>query len=178
MRWSDLFDHLETESAQGQAALQKTSIDRHRATTTFLSCLTSAKKNRISVSVGLVSGDILTVTPRSVGREWFTGIIGREDGSALLVPLHAIDWISNTAQASDTGGSVTAVGITEVLVDLARRRVPVVCECRGGIVRGVITAVGGDWFDLAPGDGGAGDRCRRVAIPGLVCLRYGNRSWG
>lgn len=176
MRWGDLFDQLEDDflSARDQALVGRDGT--HRRVDHLLSLVAGARAGRHRVTVGMRHAVVLSVLPKAVGRGWFSGITEGENGSGLIIPLGAVDWIRCPTNPVSEEAKGAGVLLDEVLLDLARRRVTLRCEARGGIVRGVVTGVGEGFIDVDPGQ--TTDSVTRVALDALHCIVLESFPWG
>lgn len=124
------------------------------------------------IQLRLRTGQQLTVSPVTVGRDWFAAdflapsdVVGHG-----LIPLSAIASLTPTAEqlTRSLGDPVTIfsredeeslrppqprltdqIGMPFVLRDISRRRKPVQVVCSTGVISGTIDRVGSDHVDLA-----------------------------
>ena len=169
MRWVDLFEYLESDNPLVHPPDPIHGGDDPRRVDQMMSVVSRARQEKTAVTVGLRNSTTLHLTPRAVGRGWFSGIALGERGSALVIPQHAIDWI-RSGSGGDPREKPAGIDLCEVLVDFARRCVPLRCDLRGGPVSGVIEGVGADFFDLAPRPAAPSRGVTRIPIEAVHCI--------
>ena len=179
MRWADFFSHLEYEFAV-DADPTRTSLPAAPDTDQdVLTVCAQAKGAGQVVAVGLITGEVLHVSPRAVAGQWFSGLVGGERGAGVVIPLTGLEWI-------DAGGlptqreraTVLPTRFVDVLSDMSARRALVTIRTRNSDVAGVIAGVGDGFCDVgAPGDART-QGLRRVSLPAIVAIFQGAGAWG
>ena len=129
--------------------------------------------------MGLVTGDVFHVSPRAISMEWFSGLVGGEKGSGVVIPLGQVLWLEGDTVAS-RGEKATLVGATlsDVLTDMARRQAHVTLRTRHVDVQGVIVGVGPDFCDLLRHPATHSGTTRRFPLHAVVAIFQGTATWG
>lgn len=179
MRWSELFRHLE----EGFSSDRQEPGKAHRSGSVggpqALSLCVAAKLSGRVVTVGLGSGDVLHVAPRAVGPDWFSGLVGGEKGSGVVIPFRGLEWLEDPSSGAPAPREQTArAQLGDVFSDLMNRGVHVVIRTAHGDSRGVLVEVGGDFIDVAPSHSRAGHPVRRFARHAIVAVFTGESRWG
>jgi hypothetical protein len=157
VRWDELFADLEGQLEAGigvQEREAEAEEERLRLGRQSLRDRLTAM-GRQPVRVRLVTGDVVALVPRTVGRDWVAGDL---DGTAAqaVVPIAALAALLPTAeqlaQSFDPpapGALTDRLGLPFVLRDLARRRRVLQVLTRTGTIIGTLDRVGRDHVDLA-----------------------------
>lgn len=166
MRWDELFADLEGQlEAELTAGERDEQVEAERLRLGRLSLrdrivgIADAPEPHRAVRVVLVTGDVIQVRARTVGRDWVAGDLAEAAGGAQVVlPLAGIAALLPTAAqlqpslrppAADAGGLTDRLGLAFVLRDLARRRRAVEVRTASGVLTGTFDRVGRDHVDLA-----------------------------
>lgn len=190
MRWDLLFDDLESQLDQEQRdeeralALEEERLRLGRLTLRDRLAAMAAsvvEDPGSSVRVELRGGRLLELRPLSFGRDWMSALVrgpARSTGQCI-VPLAAIAAvIPDRAQlepslhpAPESSGRLAErIGLTFVLRDLCRRRLPVHLTTDDARVHGTIDRVARDHVDLAVHEPGVPRRERDVRSYRVVPL--------
>lgn len=190
MRWDNLFDdlagqlehelgaeefdlHSEEERLRiGRLTLRDRLIAVHEAV---------GRHGDYRVRMQLIDGRLVTVLPRSIGRDWLMGDVQDESSiaSQCVVPLAAIGSLalddehlelSLHPRTSVAPRLSDRLGLTFVLRDLARRRRAVELHASFGVLHGTIDRVGRDHVELAEHDVEAPRRQSEVTRRRIVPL--------
>ncbi|GAB3615990.1 hypothetical protein GCM10027416_05470 [Okibacterium endophyticum] len=191
MRWDSLFDDLEsqlehelhTEDLDLAAEEHRLRLGRLTLRDRLMALVDDSSGRGISVE--LVTGESVTVVPRTFGRDWFAADLVSPPAAsrACIVPLDAItgivipkDRITRSIRVSDTDQSeprlTDRIGIAFALRDLCRRRSYVSIHAAGGVRRGTIDRVARDHVDIAVHEPGTARREREVAHHRVVPLAH------
>lgn len=179
MRWSDLFAHLESDFAHVIGSEERGGQEVSRSESHLLDAARQAKASRETLGVRLGTGEVLHVAPRAVARDWFSGLVGGENGSGVIIPSGSVEWLDQ--RPSSHRGDLQpflAASLTDVLSDLGRRRVLVTVRLDHGDCQGVVVEVGGDFVDVAPMTVSGPSSGRRIPFSRVVIVLVGQRSWG
>jgi hypothetical protein len=171
MRWDRLFDDLEgqleqelsAEELDQRAEEERLRLGRLAVRDRLLAIADSyGQEVAYSLSIVLISGDVVSVRPSTFGRDWFAAHIvdGPLRRGQCIVPLDAISALQLTRGqveaslapiTSEVGGHSLSARLTLpfVLRDLCRRRAAVDLGTIAGDVHGTIDRVGRDHLDLA-----------------------------
>ncbi|WP_448809400.1 hypothetical protein [Agromyces bauzanensis] len=182
MRWDQLFDDLESQLDQEQRDEERAlALEEERLRLSRLTLRdrlgamagSAAGDPASSVRVELRGGRLLQLRPLSFGRDWMSALVqgsGRSEGQCI-VPLAAIAAVipdrtqlesSLVTAAEPSSRLAERIGLTFVLRDLCRRRMPVHVSTDGGGVHGTIDRVARDHVDLALHEPGTPRRERDV----------------
>ena len=182
MRWDLLFDDLESQLDQEQRdeeralALEEERLRLGRLVLRDrLAAMAAAagEDPSATIRVELRGGRLLELRPLSFGRDWMSAALytaGRRQGQCI-VPLAAIAALLPTpAQversllpaAEPATRLAERIGLTFVLRDLCRRRMPVHLTTEDGRVHGTLDRVARDHVDLALHEPGVARRDREV----------------
>jgi hypothetical protein len=198
MRWDNLFDDLESQlelelaSDELDLVAEEERLRLGRLTLRErLVALTSAPGDQAELQLELRSDERIALRITATGRDWVAGDLLPEHGArrAAIVPLDAIAGLLPTpAQVAgglrnDPGPEPTTslaarLGLTFVLRDLCRRRVPVDVVTLAARHHGTIDRVGRDHLDLAEHEVGtprrqeAVRRTRIVPTTAIVMVRF------
>lgn len=179
MRWTDFFNHLEHDFAldchadRGMVA-PHTSDDSH-----LLDVCARAKASGGEVTVGVVTGDVLHVFPRAVATQWFSGLVGGERGSGVVIPLAAVEWVEGRPTGShQTPKPVLSATLADVLADIAKRSAPVTIQSRQSDFVGRVVSVGDDYVDVAGAHSTPPRPTRRFLMASIVAIFQGGAHWG
>ena len=175
MRWQALFDDLEAQLAEGEAAdLRSEVADRTRRETALLRLtdrLRPAEGRSVTVALGAAGplhGRLLDAGP-----DWL--LVEQEGAREVLVPLAAVLGITGLGPHADAPGSEGEVGrrldLRWALRGLARSRAGVTVLLRdGSALAGTLDRVGADHLDLAEHPAGEARRVGSVRQVRLVPL--------
>ncbi|MWB99936.1 hypothetical protein [Agromyces seonyuensis] len=167
MRWDRLFDDLEhlidAEERERERALELEAEALRVARLTLRERLVSLAAAG-PLRVELADGRELLVELDGFGRDWFGGRLA-DAGRArsVILPIPAIASVSPSAEQAtrSLAPAPTArvrladrMGLSFVLRDLSRRRLPVECRTTTGGVHGTIDVVAADHLELAVHDAG------------------------
>jgi len=179
MRWSELFHYLEDGFLWDRREPESAHLADSAGDSSLLAVCSRAKASGGLVTVGLWCGEVIHVAPRAVGRDWFSGLVGGENGSGIVIPLHGCEWLegSPSPRTADTPRQVSA-HLGDVFSDLKNRRVVVTVRTTHGDCRGVMSVVGGDFVDLAPSDGHRDRPIRRIPHHAIVAVLTTAGRWG
>lgn len=182
MRWDLLFDDLESQLDQEQRDEERAlALEEERLRLSRLTlrdrlgamAVSTAGDPASSVRVELRGGRVLELRPLAFGRDWMSAVVqgpARGDGQCI-VPLAAVAAVipdraqlerSLVPAGEATGRLAERIGLTFVLRDLCRRRMPVHLTTEDGRVHGTIDRVARDHIDLALHEPGAPRREREV----------------
>jgi len=166
MRWDKLFDDLESqiehelsaEELDLQAEEERLRLGRLSLRERILAIGSSGDSLRIIVG----SDQWMSVTPLTVGRDWFLAqlLVDARVAPQYIVPIASLagftvldkNVVNSLPVASESNGreSLAArLGISFVLRDLCRRRIAVEITVGEARHHGTIDRVGRDHFDLA-----------------------------
>lgn len=185
MRWDNLFDDLEGQLEQELGA-EETDL---RAEEERLRLGRLALRDRLvalhgaehgpddwSVRATLVNGTMLSIRPRTFGRDWVSGDVVSDSlrPAQFIMPLAAIASLalsrdqvrSSLERAGDIEperGLSRRLGLAFVLRDLCRRRRSVELLLRNGTLAGTLDRVGRDHFDIAVHEPGSARRENAVS---------------
>jgi hypothetical protein len=176
MRWDDLFNDLEgqlereltAEEADLRAEEERLRLARLGIRDRLMSvhAAAAAGTGDSTVRLQLRDSSLVTVTPSTFGRDWFTGdlIHSGAHTSPCVVPLSGIasvifsrEQVYRSLAVVDAAAerSLSArLGLGFVLRDLCRRRIAVELRLTTGIIYGTLDRVGRDHCDLAVHDAG------------------------
>lgn len=179
MRWSEFFSNLEYDFTQDDVSHPTGTAEDGAESSYLLDVCALAKATGGSLAVGLVTGDILHVSPRAVSTQWFSGLVGGEGGSGVVIPRWGLDWVDVAAgerhRKKDPPLTVT---LRDVVTDMASRAVSVTVRTRHGDWRGVIAQVGFDYCDVAGRHHHLGVTTRRFPYRAIVAVFQGSDTWG
>ena len=182
MRWDLLFDDLESQLDQEQRdeeralALEEERLRLGRLVLRDrLAAMAAAagEDPSATIRVELRGGRLLELRPLSFGRDWMSAALhpaGRRQGQCI-VPLAAIAALLPTPSqlersllpvAEPATRLAERIGLTFVLRDLCRRRMPVHLTTEDGRVHGTLDRVARDHVDLALHEPGVARRDREV----------------
>jgi hypothetical protein len=182
MRWDQLFDDLESQLDQEQRdeeralALEEERLRLGRLVLRDrLAAMAAAagEDPSATIRVELRGGRLLELRPLSFGRDWMSAALytaGRRQGQCI-VPLAAIAALLPTPSqlersllpvAEPATRLAERIGLTFVLRDLCRRRMPVHLTTEDGRVHGTLDRVARDHVDLALHEPGVARRDREV----------------
>jgi hypothetical protein len=159
MRWDELFADLEAQLEAGIGDQEReTAAEEERLRLGRLSLrdrITAMAGDRGTVRIRLVTGEVIGLAPRTVGRDWVAGDLTGATAQAVL-PLAAVaallptaEQLNADAQPPPSGSLTDRLGLPFVLRDLARRRRVVHLLTRSGTISGTFDRVGRDHADLA-----------------------------
>jgi hypothetical protein len=179
MRWTDFFSHLEHDFAidahpPRESASQHDSVDTH-----VLDVCARAKAAGQEVAVGMATGDVFHVAPRAIATGWFSGLVGGDRGSGVVIPLSAVLWVE--CDATTSGAERTAVvgaTLSDVLTDMARRHAHVTVRTQHSDAAGVIGSVGDGFCDLVAHPTSHQGTARRFPFHAIVAIFQGATTWG
>jgi hypothetical protein len=176
MRWDDLFNDLEgqlerelsAEEADLRAEEERLRLARLGIRDRLMSAHAAAAAGTADPTVRLQLRDssLVTVTPSTFGRDWFTGDLIHSGAhiSPCVVPLGGIasvifsrEQVYRSLAVVDAAAerSLSArLGLGFVLRDLCRRRIAVELRLTTGTIHGTLDRVGRDHCDLAVHDAG------------------------
>jgi hypothetical protein len=179
MRWIDFFSHLEHNFALDAHQPRESSPHGDRDDAHVLEMCLWAKAAKRQITVGVKSGDVFHVSPRAVGREWFSGLVGGEKGSGLVIPVTAVSWLEGdgVSPGDEIANPVTAT-LADVLTDMARRRATITIRTLQSDYVGVIANVGRDFCDVAGGPPSSSRAVRRFPVAAIVAVFQGSIAWG
>jgi hypothetical protein len=181
MRWDELFADLEGQLEAGLGAEER---DREAEEERLRLGRISLRDRIAAVAASddphlrmqLVTGEAITLLPRTVGRDWVSGDLPADAqavlplaGVAALLPTPA--QLTASLRPVPQGALTDRLGLPFVLRDLARRRRRVEVVTRQGVLTGTFDRVGRDHVDLAAH---APDEWRRApAVPAIRVLALG-----
>ena len=176
MRWSDLFDHLENDFARESDS----GLPRALAPDDYLlEMCARAKKAQQTVTIALVTGEIVHLNPRGIGLTWVSALSGGHQGAAMIIPVHAIDWVEGHPDSDHVSpGRIADVSLDDVVDDLIARNVSLTVRTRHGAFRGTLVGHGVDYLDCALTTPHALSPIRRFSRRNLVMLVLGEANWG
>jgi hypothetical protein len=175
VRWRALFDDLEAQLAEGEAAELRAEVaDRTRREAALLRVpdrLRAAEGRPVTVvleAAGSLHGRLLDAGP-----DWL--LVEQEGAREVLVPLAAVLGITGLGPQADAPGTEGEVGrrldLRWALRGLARSRAGVTVVLRdGSAVTGTLDRVGADHLDLAEHPAGEARRAGSVRQVRLVPL--------
>ncbi len=179
MRWTDFFSHLEYDFALDSESSNQQSHHRVDVETDFLELCARAKAAGRQVTVGMVAGDVFHVLPRAVATDWLSGLVGDERGAGIVIPVGAVLWLEcEGAPLDDQKTSPVVATLSDVLIDMARRRARVTLRTRHSDVVGVIVGVGKDFLDIAREPTTYPATTRRFPFHAVVAIFQGSIAWG
>ena len=185
MRWDHLFSDLESQLEYGINAEEndlhdeeeRLRLGRLSLRDRLLQLVNVSERGaNYSIAFVLTGGVRLSVTVKTIGKDWLAGDIDPVDGSTsaprqrqCIVPLTAVQGVSLTRRqirhsleprsAQEGPGAITdRLGLAFLLRDLCRRRTAVKVTLATETVFGTIDRVGRDHFDLAVHDVAASRR--------------------
>ncbi|MHB1234122.1 MAG: hypothetical protein ACYCZK_00420 [Microbacteriaceae bacterium] len=193
MRWSNLFDDLESQLEHGLTAEEadlQAEEERLRQGRLLLRERMLAlhgshpqRDSRALFDVVLTDGSKRTVRPTTFGEDWFAAdlIDGSQRNSQCVIPMAAVaevllgqsqiqESLHLTLAAGLGRGRAGRLGLVFVLRDLCRRRQPLEAHMLDGVLHGTIDRVGRDHFDLAVHEPGTMRRDRDVSQYRLLSL--------
>jgi hypothetical protein len=176
MRWNDFFHHLEYDLALEVRPQPDGPLTRHHVDSHILDVCARAKASGHQVTVGVVTGEVFHVAPRAISTEWFSGLVGGDQGSGVVIPLLSVGWLESDSMTPD-GEKSAVVGATlsDVLNDMVSRHAQVTIHTQHGDIAGVITSVGHEFCDVA---GTSATTARRVPFSSIVAVFQGSGTWG
>jgi hypothetical protein len=179
MRWTDLFSHLEHNFALDAHMPRESSFLDDANDVHFMEVCLRAKAAGGQITVGVTSGDVFHVWPRAVSSEWFSGLIGGNRGSGVVIPLTAVGWVEGSISppGPKKPGFVQAT-VQDVLTDMARRRATVTIRTLHSDYVGVIVRVGNDFCDVAGQSTSSPGGVRRFSFAAIVAVFQGSTAWG
>jgi hypothetical protein len=180
MRWDELFADLEGQLEAGIGAEERESEaeeERLRLGRSSLRDRIAAMgRDRAAVRLRLVTGDVITLAPRTVGRDWLAGDLAGGDAQCVL-PLAAVaaalptaEQLARSLDPPEVGALTDRLGLPFVLRDLARRRRAVQLVTRSGVITGTFDRVGRDHADVAVHPAGDWRRSSSVARIEVLAL--------
>lgn len=178
MRWTDFFSHLEHDFALD--AEQPPEQAPHHATvdTHVVDVCARAKASSQEVTVGLVTGDVFHLSPRAISPDWFSGLLGGDKGSGVVIPLSAVLWVEGDSVASrGAKAPLVPATLSDVLTDMARRHAHVTLRTPHSDVAGVMVSVGPGFCDLLTHPGPS-PTTRRFPFHAIVAIFQGSATWG
>ena len=179
MRWTDFFSHLEHNFSLDAYPPHESVLDQPNPEAHLLDWCLAAKAERRPITVAVMTGDVFHVSPRAVGVDWFSGLVGGEHGSGMVIPLTAIVWIEGgDGSAPRHTGAPVAAPFRVVVADMARRRAVVMIRTATSDVAGVIVGVGEGFCDVAAGPTGPAGSIRRFPFRSIVAIFQGTGGWG
>ena len=179
MRWTDFFSHLEHELALDAHPPRESALHRDNADAHVVDACARAKAAGKQVAVGVVTGDVFHVSPRAISADWFSGLVGGERGSGVVIPMSAVLWVEGDSVASrGEKAPLLQATLADVLTDMARRRTPVTLRTPHADVVGVITSVGPGFCDLLVHPERHSGTSRRFPFHAIVALFQGASTWG
>jgi hypothetical protein len=179
MRWTDFFSHLEYDFALEAEPSQQSSDSPHNTETQCLDVCARAKAQGRHVTVALVTGDVFHVSPRAVGTDWVSGVVGGEQGAGVVIPLGAVVWIECDGVSSHgQKTSLVAATLSDVITDIARREARITLRTVQSDTAGVIVGVGKDFLDVASQPAGRSSVARRFPLHAVVAIFQGSVAWG
>lgn len=182
MRWDLLFDDLESQLDQEQRDEERAlALEEERLRLGRLvlrdrlaaMAATAAEDPSATVRVELRGGRMLELRPLTFGRDWMSALVysGGSRRDQCIVPFAAIAALLPTPAQLETSLHPAAepttrlaerIGLTFVLRDLCRRRMPVHLTTDDGRVHGTLDRVARDHVDLALHEPGVPRRDREV----------------
>lgn len=189
VRWDNLFDDLESQLEQGldaedvdlRAQEERLRVARLGIRDRLVALRRShGRRDDYAVRIALTSGEIVSVRPATVGKDWLSGDI--RDGSVTerqcIVPFSAMSGIvvdrdavrASLEPIADEKSLAARLGFAFVLRDLARRRSAIEIGTLDGDHRGTIDRVGRDHLDLAVHEPGSPRREREIIAYRMVPL--------
>jgi hypothetical protein len=179
MRWTDFFSHLEHDFALDAHTPRESTHHLDNVDTHVLDVCARAKACGQGVTVGMVTGEVLHVAPRAVATEWFSGLLGGDKGSGVVIPVTAVLWVEGDTVATQ-GDKATLVRATllDVLADMARRHAHVTLRTQHSDYPGVIMSVGPGFCDLLLHPTPHSGITRRFPFPAVVAIFQGATAWG
>ncbi len=131
------------------------------------------------MTVGVVTGEVLHVSPRAVATEWFSGLVGNERGSGVVIPVAAVEWIEGGLSSSPPS-SAPALSATfaDVLADIARRSASVTIRTRRSDFAGCVVRVGDGYVDAVGSHSTHSTPSRRFSTASIVAVFQGAATWG
>ena len=175
MRWIDFFSHLEHDFALDAQPPRESSQRTSTVDKDLLDVCARAKASGRHVAVGVVTGEVFHVSPRAVSREWFSGLVGGEHGSGVVIPAGAVVWVeSDSITFPDKPAGLVSATLADVLTDIARRRALVTIRTAHGDAVGTIEGVGKGFCDLVAPAG----MTRRFPVSAIVAIFQGTVTWG
>ena len=179
MRWTDFFSHLEYDFSLDAHSSPESVRHRENADSHLVDVCARAKVAGQEVAVGVVTGDVFLVSPRAVSREWFSGLVGGEKGSGVVIPVASVLWVeADTLAARDETVSLVTATLSDVLADMARRHTRATVRTLHTDVMGVITSVGPGFCDLLIHPTSPSGTTRRVPFHAIVAIFQGAVTWG
>ncbi|MFD4422752.1 hypothetical protein ACFWN7_14795 [Agromyces sp. NPDC058484] len=199
MRWDLLFDDLESQIDQEQRdeeralAIEEERLRLGRLTLRDrLSAMSRAAGDdpAASVRIELRGGRALDLRPLSFGRDWLSAAVrgGQQTATQCVVPFAAIASIHPTRAQLDPSllpspesstRLAERIGLSFVLRDLSRRRMPVHLTTDDVTVHGTLDRVARDHIDLALHESGTPRRdqevrgYRIVPLERIVLVEFG-----
>jgi hypothetical protein len=179
MRWTDFFSHLEHDFALDAHPPRESATGHDSVDTHFLDVCARAKVAGQEVTVGMVTGEVFHVSPRAISTDWFSGLVGGDRGSGVVIPLSAVLWVEGDAMAyrGERSPVVTAT-LSDVLTDMARRNAHVTVRTPHSDAVGVITGVGNGFCDLVSRPTTHLGATRRFPFHAIVAIFQGTVTWG
>ena len=179
MRWTDFFSHLEYDFALDAHPPRESALYRDKADTHVVDACARAKALGEEVAVEVVTGDVFHVAPRAVSTDWFSGLLGGERGSGVVIPLSAVLWVEGDSVASPgEKAPLVQAKLADVFTDMARRHSPVTLRTPHSDAVGVITSVGPDFCDLRLNPSPHSGTTRRFPFHAIVAIFQGAATWG
>ena len=178
MRWQALFDDLEAQLAEGEAAeLQAEVADRTRREVGLVRVvdrLAAASGHEVAVALG--AAGVLRGRILDAGVDWL--LIEETGAREVLVPLAAVLGVAGLGPHTGTPGAEGEVGrrldLRWALRGLARSRAGVALVLRdGSVVSGTLDRVAADHLDLAehaPGEPRRPGAVRQVRLVPLAAI--------
>jgi hypothetical protein len=168
MRWDELFDDL---SGQLEHELENEEADLHKEEERMrlgrltirdrIAAIHRAEDPQLRrVRYRSRGGELHTVRPLTVGRDWMAGDLDGRPGAQCVVPFGAIDSLimdreqveCSLNELPDPPALAARLGIAFLLRDLSRRRTALTVDSTTATSTGTIDRVGRDHFDLAVHD--------------------------
>ncbi|GAA1689684.1 hypothetical protein GCM10009792_07210 [Microcella alkalica] len=165
MRWDHLFDdlaaqlehELRAEEADLEHEEERLRLGRLAIRDRIAALQRAADPGARRVRYRSRSGEVHSLRPLTVGRDWMAGDLDDRSGTQGVVPFSAIEallidraHVAESLAASPEAPILAArLGIAFLLRDLCRRRTPLTVETTTTSVTGTIDRVGRDHFDVA-----------------------------
>ncbi len=178
MRWAELFRHIE-ESGFSEPRSVPSGENVPPLDDTLGELLLRAKSHKKPVTTSVGTGRVFHVLPRAVGGEWFSGLIGGDHQSGVIIPFSAIEWMeSEVVSQPAVAPRQTRATFHDALTDVRQRSERVSVDTLHSRHDGTLETVGVDYVDLLPAVHQGAGLCRRIPLRSVISVTVGGPSWG
>jgi len=178
MRWTELFRYLE-ESGVPKPHSSSLGGNSPPLDDALLGLFLRAKSHKKPVTTALVTGRVFHIWPRAVGRDWFSGLIGQDQQTGVIIPLSAIEWAeSEVTNPMPPTAQPTRASFRDALADMVQRSQRVTVDTPHRRHDGVLSSVGIDYVDLCATARDDSRFSRRLPLSAVVMITVGGSGWG